>query len=150
MGKVRIDVTGLRFGRLVGVDFSHRSPTGHALWRFLCDCGAETVALGSHVRSGKTQSCGCLHREICAKRLTVHGHRARRDYEPTYRAWQAMNDGCSNTGSPAYERYGARGIGVCAAWREDFRAFLADMGPRPDGTVLALTDPSRDFAPGNC
>lgn len=147
--KIRIDMTGLRYGRLVGIDFSHRHG-GHAHWRFRCDCGNETTVDGTAVRAGKTASCGCLHREICAARLLRHGRRARRRHDPTYRAWQEINTFCTNPASPRYRDFGGRGIRVCPGWRADFEAFLADMGERPPGRMLVRTDPHEDFAPGNC
>lgn len=147
--KIRIDMRGLRFGRLVGLDFSH-SLGGHAHWRFACDCGAETVTSGKAVRTGKTQSCGCLHREICAERLLTHGRRAKKRHDPTYRAWQEINTLCTNPAAPRYRDFGARGIRVCAAWAGDFEAFLADMGERPAGRVLARIDQDAPFEPGNC
>lgn len=148
--KVRIDMTGQRYGRLVALDWAHRDASGHAHWRFACDCGAETVAHGGNVRTGRTTSCGCFHRETSAARLTVHGHRAAGRHGPTYRAWQQMNDACANPANPAYARIGARGIRVAARWRGDYAAFLADLGERPAGTALARIDAARDFAPDNC
>lgn len=135
--KVRIDMTGQRFGRLVGIGFDHRTSCGHAHWLFRCDCGKEFVAAGGNVRSGRTASCGCLHREICAARLTRHGHRTARRHEPTYRAWQAMR-----------QLHGAGEL--CPSWREDFAAFLADMGERPAATRLVRHDPNVCFRIGNC
>jgi hypothetical protein len=148
--KLRIDMTGVRAGRLVGVAFSHKSRSGHAHWLFACDCGAETVADGASVRSGNTTSCGCLHREISAARLTVHGRRAGKRHDATYRAWQVMNDHCANPASSGWKRCGGRGVQVCRAWRTDFERFLADMGERPVGAILTRTDPRADFAPGAC
>jgi len=142
-------MTGLRFGRLVGIDFSHRSGS-HAHWLFLCDCGAETTADGTAVRAGKTQSCGCLHREICAARLLKHGRRAKKRHDPTYRAWQEINTLCANPDSPRYRDFGARGVRVCADWVADFEAFLADMGERPVGRMLSRIECSKNFEPGNC
>lgn len=134
--KVRIDMTGLRFGRLIGVGFDHRSASGHAHWLFRCDCGNEVVAAGGNVRSGSTASCGCLHREICAARLTRHGYRAAKRHEPTYRAWQEMRlRGADN---------------LCRAWHKSFTAFLNDMGERPARTKLARHDPDIAFEPDNC
>lgn len=147
--KIRIDMRGLRFGRLVGLDFVH-SAHGHAYWRFACDCGAETVADGTPVRAGRTQSCGCLHREICAARLLKHGRRARRRHDPTYRAWQAINTVCTNPDSPRYRDFGARGIAVCPEWAGNFEAFLTDMGERPADRILARIDTDADFGPDNC
>ncbi len=148
--KIRIEMTGLRFGRLVGIDYSHRNANGHAHWLFSCDCGNEIVSCGSAVRAGKTTSCGCLHREISAARLLKHGRRARKRHDPTYRAWQAINDACGNAASPKYACCGALGIAVSPSWRGDFEAFLADMGERPVNTILDRIDRALDFRSGNC
>lgn len=148
--KVRIDMTGRRYGRLVGVAFSHKGPCGHAHWLFACDCGGEVVASGGNVRTGGTRSCGCLHREVSAARLTTHGRRARKRHDPTYRAWQGMNDACGNPVSGGYARRGARRVRVTPHWRADFEAFLADMGERPDGAILVRHDDAGDFTPANC
>ncbi len=148
--KIRIDMTGLRFGRLVGNGYSHRHANGHAYWLFACDCGNEIVTSGSAVRAGHATSCGCLHREICAARLLKHGRRAAKRHDATYRAWQAMNDACGNPESPKYETCGAYGIAVSSSWRGDFEAFLDAMGERPAGTILDRIDMALDFGPGNC
>ena len=41
-------------------------------------------------------------------------------------------------------------MAMCTAWADDFEAFLADMGQRPSGTVLARLNTQGDFEPGNC
>ncbi|WP_339348592.1 hypothetical protein [uncultured Sphingomonas sp.] len=148
--KVRIDMTGLRFGRLIGVAFAGVSRGGKAQWLFACDCGNEVVADGGNVRSGSTASCGCLHREICAARLITHGRRAAKRHDPTYRAWQEMNTVCANTASPRHRDFGGRGVTVSARWVADFARFLADMGERPDGTILMRRDTDEGFTPANC
>jgi hypothetical protein len=148
--KVRIDMTGLRFGRLIGVAFAGVSRGGKAQWLFACDCGNEIVADGGNVRSGSTASCGCLHREICAARLTTHGRRAAKRHDPTYRAWQEMNTVCVNASSPRHRDFGGLGVTVHPCWITDFTRFLADMGERPDGTILTRRDAARGFTPTNC
>jgi len=142
-------MVGVRCGRLVGVDF-HETRRNHAFWLFRCDCGETTVTNGAAVRAGKTASCGCLHREISAERLTIHGHRAKKRHGPTYRAWQAMQTYCASARSPRFRDFGARGVAVSPVWSGDFEAFLADMGERPSGTVLSRLDARGDFEPGNC
>ncbi len=142
-------MVGLRFGRLLGVAY-HDTPRHHAYWRFKCDCGETTIANGAAVRAGRTQSCGCLHREISAERLTLHGHRAKKRHDPTYRAWQQINTYCTNTASPRFRDFGAQGIAVAPRWAENYELFLADMGERPPGKILVRLDPNRDFMPGNC
>jgi hypothetical protein len=132
--KLRIDMRGQRYGRLIALDFDHRGPSGHAHWRFRCDCGREIVACGGNVRTGSTSSCGCLHRELSAARLTDHGHRAAKHHGPTYRAWQLMR---------------REPDAVCAAWKE-YAVFLKDLGERPAQTKLERLDSTRSFGPDNC
>ena len=71
-----IDLTGRVFGRLVVVG---RDPSigSKVRWRVRCSCAAGTEKLvdGGHLRSGLTESCGCLRleklREKCVKGITV-------------------------------------------------------------------------------
>jgi|WetSurMetagenome_2_1015567.scaffolds.fasta_scaffold00973_27 hypothetical protein len=65
MSKTRIDMSGRRYGRLIVLDFAgctvRSNGKSHvALWRCACDCGCETIVLGTKLRSGNTRSCGCL------------------------------------------------------------------------------------------
>lgn len=63
----RIDVTGMRFGRLVAIESvgKHLQPSGQTktLWKCKCDCGNEILAQVNSLTSGQTQSCGCLQKE---------------------------------------------------------------------------------------
>lgn len=142
-------MAGRRFGRLLGIAFSHAAPNGRAHWLFACDCGGRVIADGGNVRRGGTSSCGCLHREISAARLTVHGRRAGKRHDATYRAWQEIHTLCGNPAAPRYPRFGGAGATVCQAW-DDFERFLADMGERPARTVLARKDAAAGFGPSNC
>lgn len=45
-----------------------------AYQRFECVCGAEVWLSPYSVKSGNTSSCGCLHSETIAERMTTHGH----------------------------------------------------------------------------
>lgn len=69
-----------------------------------------------------------------------------------YRSWGAMKSRCLNPNSHAYSRYGGRGITVCDRWRDDFAAFLSDMGrrPSPQHTLDRFPDQSGNYEPGNC
>ena len=52
------DLTGQRFGRLVVLD---RLPKQK--WKCRCDCGRTNTVRSTHLRSGRTCSCGCLQAE---------------------------------------------------------------------------------------
>lgn len=61
-----------------------------------------------------------------------------------------MKARCYIPGSSGFHKYGARGIAVCAEWREDFAAFLAHVGPRPSPQhSIERKDNEGDYEPGN-
>lgn len=51
---------GHRFGRLVVCCRVKTGSQKHACWLAKCDCGNEIVSTSGNLRSGNTQSCGCL------------------------------------------------------------------------------------------
>jgi len=53
---------------------------GRPRWAGRCDCGADVVVAGNHLKSGATRSCGCLQRELMAERSTSHGKSGSRTY----------------------------------------------------------------------
>jgi hypothetical protein len=138
------DITNQRFGRLVVLKLLGRTGDGKVHWQCRCDCGNETSRRGGNLNSGRTRSCGCLHRE----NNFVHGH-AENSRTPEYISWQAMWQRCTDPRKDGYKYYGGRGIVVCERWKE-FANFLADMGPRPDGHSLDRIDNNGNYEPGNC
>jgi hypothetical protein len=62
MGK-RIDLTGQRFGRLIVLEDVGRTKSKKVIWRCQCECGNTVDVISGQLRSGKTQSCGCLQKE---------------------------------------------------------------------------------------
>ena len=53
-------MTGKRFGNLVVSERSENDKNHKARWLCRCDCGRETIVIGSNLMSGKTSSCGCV------------------------------------------------------------------------------------------
>lgn len=68
----------------------------------------------------------------------------------TYNSWCHMRVRCYDQSSDRYPFYGARGIQVCERWRDDYDAFVDDMGLRPAGTTLERIDNAGNYEPGNC
>jgi hypothetical protein len=155
-----LDLTAQRFGRLLVVERGENRGCG-VTWRCQCACGTEHVARAGHLRSGRTQSCGCLplgpeHRARAAVRATKHGHAARGKRSPEYSSWSGMVGRCTNPRVDSYPDYGGRGITICDRWRfgEDgkygFECFLADMGPRMDDHTLDRIEVNGNYDPVNC
>jgi hypothetical protein len=85
--------------------------------------------------------------------MTKHGqagnHRTGRKASPEYSSWNAMMARCYLPKHTKYAEYGGRGITVAERWHS-FENFLADMGPRPEGTTLdRWPNPAGNYEPGN-
>ena len=144
------DHGGQRFGRLT-VLCRDGARSGYVTWRCRCDCGAECVVTGQHLRRGSTTSCGCVARQETVRRATKHGHVAGGRMPPEYRCWASMIARCVNSRAASYPDYGGRGIAVCERWRGDFAAFLEDMGrkPSPDHSIDRINNDG-NYEPSNC
>ena len=64
-----IDETGKKYGRLTVLYLNGNK------WHCKCDCGNECDVSGSHLRTGNTQSCGCLHKENFTNKVDLVGKR---------------------------------------------------------------------------
>lgn len=69
MGKF-IDLTGKRFGRLL-VLYRVANLGKRVRYMCLCDCGNMVIVHADALRSGNTQSCGCLQRERTAEACAI-------------------------------------------------------------------------------
>ena len=90
----------------------HCNGSGWSAWLCRCPCGDQFVATSNELRRPVT--CGCSR-------------------TPLYRIWQNMMARCYNERYHSYPQYGGAGITVCRRWRESFRRFAEDVGPRPAG-----------------
>jgi hypothetical protein len=69
---------------------------------------------------------------------------------PEYRIWTGIIDRCENPNKECYEDYGGRGIKLHPAWRKDFAAFFAAVGPRPSPRhSVERINNSKGYVPGN-
>jgi len=69
-----------------------------------------------------------------------------------YRIWHSMRVRCKTKGTWNYDRYGAKGIQVCAEWDnyEVFREWAVSNGYRKGLSLDRYPDSSGDYCPENC
>jgi hypothetical protein len=150
MGKI-IHLGGMRFGRWTVVALLPRrrrrkNGQGEAYWLCRCICdGTERAVLGTNLRSGRSQSCGCIQREKIGALRRTHG----RSNTRAFRIWLSMLQRCYNSNCRDYPNYGGRGIAVCERWHS-FVNFLADMGEPPLGMSIDRKNNDGDYTPDNC
>lgn len=142
----KIDLTGLRNGRLTVLREGPRDKFNHTRWYCRCDCGKEMLAWGHRLRTPGDLSCGCWIKEKTSVRAGKHYMRN----TPEYQAWRSMKDRCTNPKGRNYKNYGARGIKVCQEWLDSFEAFFAHVGYRPSsGHSLGRIDNDGHYEPEN-
>jgi hypothetical protein len=145
-----IDLTGQRFGRWTALSKTDRKSGKNSYWLCRCDCGIFKEVLQQTLRDGKSLSCGCLHKERLAQRVTKHGHAAGYTTSTEYSAWKNMMARCYRVHHNCYHNYGGRGITVVTAWHK-FEAFFSDMGPKPSPELtLERVDNEKGYGPDNC
>lgn len=149
MSKPRVDLTGLKFGRLSVMD-KIVPPKGRTLFVCVCDCGEQVTLNGSDLQSGNTVSCGCYRKEKMATSNLKHGATANGKHTGAYRSWTTMKSRCYNEDNNRFYAYGGRGIVVCDRWLESFENFLSDMGDRPEGCTVDRIDVNGNYDPQNC
>lgn len=139
-----LDLRGQQFGRLTALTLSSKKTNSRGLiWECLCQCGTFCNISATHLVSGHTQSCGCLHIE----RMTTHGQSGK--MTPTYSSWQNMKARCNNPNFTAYKDYGGRGIKVCQRWYK-FENFFEDMGKKPRRLTIERINNEKGYCLQNC
>ena len=79
-----------------------------------------------------------------------HGHQIGGKPTPEMTTYRHMVARCTNQTHRNFPEYGGRGIAVCDEWIADFKAFLRDMGPRPEGTSIDRIDNNGNYSRDNC
>lgn len=146
MGKF-IDLSGQRFGRLTVIRRAENK-RGRVAWLCRCDCGANTIASADKLRSGHTQSCGCIHKKQLTLRNTVHNGCGTR----LYCIWAHIRSRCYKETCKDFPLYGGRGIRMCDEWEYDFDAFRrwALTNGYDDKLSIDRIDVNGNYCPENC
>lgn len=144
------EMAGKRFGRWT-VEGRGHNPTKSSraiFWVCRCDCGSVKSICGTALRTGESQSCGCLSADKTGERRRKHGESKK---SPEYLIWGTMKARCHRPNAQGYYKYGARGITVCQEWRDSYEAFLRDMGRRPSPKhSIDRIDNNQGYSPQNC
>lgn len=118
-----------------------------------CVCGQTTMVTAHKLRTGQTQSCGCLQRELATAASLVHGQTVGPDGKRTRlnTIWRSMRTRCNNPRHAYWHRYGGRGIKVCAEWNS-FMAFVrwARANGYSDDLTIDRIDNDGNYEPSNC
>lgn len=117
----KIDLTGVTFGRLTVIkrqDSIKNAGKSRTRWECICSCGQTKIALTENLKSGNTQSCGCISLE--SPHNKIHGFR----HHLLYGVWKGIKERCYNKNSKAYNRYGGIGIIMCEEWINNPQKFI--------------------------
>lgn len=150
LGRNPVDYTGRTYGRLTVVRF-HEMRGRRKFWECLCECGGVSYCDGGNLKNGSTKSCGCLQKEMAAKRNRSHGESSIKGKTKEYSTWVDVKTRCYNQKEDSYKYYGGKGIKMCERWIDSYENFLADMGraPSPQHSI-ERNDSNKDYAPENC
>ena len=150
-----IDLTNQTFGRLTVLYrvYPNNLTKKHTYWKCRCECGKETITSSNHLKTGHTQSCGCLHDEKMGDKNPAYKH-GMRDTR-LYRIWSGMKERCLNENCHKFKNYGARGIKICNEWLDKENGFInfydwaINNGYEEDLTIDRF-DVNKNYEPNNC
>ena len=160
MGCIRANITGEKFGRLTAVEYvgdkEYKCGKKLSMWKCRCLCGKETIVSLSALRTGNTQSCGCLikqWRKDFTRSHIKHGDADSR----LYVVWEQMRKRCNNPNDKSYKYYGAKGVSVCDEWENNYSAFQKwaiengyDSSAKRGQYTLDRINPYGNYEPNNC
>ena len=157
-GRSTEDLRGILFSKLTPKTFAgflgkgaHTFPA----WICLCECGTLTPPIfASNLRRGHTESCGCVQKERTSKAKKTHGESAGENCKlrtKEYLAWAGAKQRVTNPNYPRWDRYGGRGIKMCAGFQASFECFLETVGRCPvDKNSLDRRNNSGHYSCGKC
>lgn len=143
-----LDLSGQTFGKLTALrPCLGRQKGRNVVWECVCECGQTVYRDTSHLKRSKNPSCGCFKSEAIAISNGTH----RQSHTRLWNIHRAMKQRCENPNCAAYERYGGRGIKVCAEWKhfEAFYEWAMSHGYADDLTIDRI-DNDKGYSPDNC
>ncbi len=146
MNTARAELNGQRFGKLTVLRQTEKPygcKTKGEYWLCRCDCGNETVVLGTNLIRGHTKSCGCLRqKDLTGKHigmLTVLGRSDKYGSrgDRSVRLWECRCD-CGNITYKATDTLTSGAQNSCAECAKKHNAASArENAGYVDGTQLS-------------
>lgn len=146
------NLCGNKYGNLTVIERSrneqYAKKYSNPVYKCICDCGNIVYVSAGHLKNGHTQSCGCLQKIATSNAAKTHGL----SKDKIYRIWISMISRCEDINSTGYCNYGARGISVCAKWRNDFTEFYlwALSNGYKEGLTIERINVDGNYEPTNC
>ena len=138
---------GRIFGRLTVVRFDEsRGSRDDKFYVCSCACGEMCSVRWTSLVRGDKRSCGCL----AAEKAKTYKYTSADKAHELWDTWRTMIRRCHSPTNKKYAAYGAKGVSVCEAWRDNFHTFLQDVGSRPSPLhSLDRVDNAGNYEPGN-
>lgn len=143
---------GKKFNKLLVLERVKNDKFGNTKWLCKCECGNKVEVLGTHLRSGHTQSCGCLQKEKCKN--IIHKPKHNMSRTRIYKIWNGMKNRTNEKSvskDKYYKNYSGRGITVCDDWKEfeQFYKWATNNGYK-DNLTIDRIDTDGNYEPSNC
>ena len=104
-------------------------------------CGTTFETQLSSIKTGRTQSCGCINGGKGTHNLSTHR---------LYTTYNQIKYRCYNKSCKGYKYYGGKGIKLSGGW-EDVTTFITQLEKTYiEGYTLDRIDPNGDYCPENC
>lgn len=156
--KIKLDLTGQKFGRLMVIEKAEKPPHSrdrHSYWLCRCECGNISRVAADKLKNGSTRSCGCLKAELDTERIKTYGKPNLKHglcNSRIYNIYNHMISRCYKKNDRKYKDYGGRGITVCSEWRDSFQRFCdwAMANGYTDELSIDRIDNNNGYSPDNC
>ena len=136
-----------KFGRIQVVKFLYFDKNQHSpFYLCKCDCGKEKIINGYSLKHGKTQSCGCISKEIQHNKKTIFEEDKR-----LYGIWSGIKSRCNNPNTTCSKYYYQKNITICDEWLvwSNFKKWALANGYNDTLTIDRINNKG-NYEPSNC
>lgn len=146
------DFINKKYGRLLVISYDAKKGNNHYV-NCRCECGNTKSIRLSRLKSGETQSCGCIRIENLEKLRQINNiEKHGKSKEKLYNVYRNIKYRCYNSNCHIYKNYGGKGVKVCDDWLNDFMSFYnwAHSNGYQEGLSIDRIDVNGDYEPSNC